>query len=101
MPLEGFETTISVFKREKTFHALDGAATVTGSFYIYIYIIEYSVSLSVLRRHSRTLFLFLTHSEKKLKYIKITLSSIVFIRLRGRLPKESRVEIKLAKSQQL
>jgi hypothetical protein len=31
MPLAGFEPTIPVFKRAKTFHALDGAATVTGS----------------------------------------------------------------------
>jgi hypothetical protein len=30
MPLEGFEPTIPVFKRAKTFHALDRAATVTG-----------------------------------------------------------------------
>jgi hypothetical protein len=31
MPLAGFEPTIPVFKRAKTFHALDRAATVTGS----------------------------------------------------------------------
>jgi hypothetical protein len=30
MPLAGFEPTILVFKLEKTFHALDRAATVTG-----------------------------------------------------------------------
>jgi hypothetical protein len=30
MPLAGFEPTIPVFNREKTFHALDGAATVIG-----------------------------------------------------------------------
>jgi hypothetical protein len=30
MPLTGFEPTIPVFKRAKTFHALDRAATVTG-----------------------------------------------------------------------
>jgi hypothetical protein len=30
MPLAGFEPTIPVFKRAKTFHALDLAATVTG-----------------------------------------------------------------------
>jgi hypothetical protein len=30
MPLAGFEPTIPVFKRAKTFHALDRAATVTG-----------------------------------------------------------------------
>jgi hypothetical protein len=29
MPLEGFEPTIPVFKRAKTFHALDRAAIVT------------------------------------------------------------------------
>jgi hypothetical protein len=32
MPLAGFEPTIPVFKRAKTFHALDRAATVTGSY---------------------------------------------------------------------
>jgi hypothetical protein len=31
MPLAGFESTIPVFKRAKTFHALERAATVTGS----------------------------------------------------------------------
>jgi hypothetical protein len=30
MPLAGFEPTIPVFKRAKTFHALDRAATATG-----------------------------------------------------------------------
>jgi hypothetical protein len=30
MPLAGFEPTIPVFKREKTFHTLDRVATVTG-----------------------------------------------------------------------
>jgi hypothetical protein len=30
MPLAGFEPTIPVFKRAKTFHALHRAATVTG-----------------------------------------------------------------------
>jgi hypothetical protein len=30
MPLAGFEPTIPVFKRAKTLHALDRAATVTG-----------------------------------------------------------------------
>jgi hypothetical protein len=30
MPLVGLEPTIPVFKRAKTFHALDRAATVTG-----------------------------------------------------------------------
>jgi hypothetical protein len=30
MPLAGFEPTIPVFKRAKTFHAFDRAATVTG-----------------------------------------------------------------------
>jgi hypothetical protein len=30
MPLAGFEPTIPVFKRAKTFHALDRAAIVTG-----------------------------------------------------------------------
>jgi hypothetical protein len=31
MPLAGFEPTIPVFKRANTFHALDRAATVTGT----------------------------------------------------------------------
>jgi hypothetical protein len=31
MPLARFEPTIQVFKRAKTFHALDREATVTGS----------------------------------------------------------------------
>jgi hypothetical protein len=35
MPLAGFEPTIPVFKRAKTFHALDCAATVTGKACIY------------------------------------------------------------------
>jgi hypothetical protein len=35
MPLAGFEPTIPVFKREKTFHALDRAATVAGPMKIY------------------------------------------------------------------
>jgi hypothetical protein len=30
MSLAGFETTVPVFKRAKTIHALDRAATVTG-----------------------------------------------------------------------
>jgi hypothetical protein len=32
MPLTGFQPTIQVFKRAKTFHALDRAATVAGAF---------------------------------------------------------------------
>jgi hypothetical protein len=35
MPLAGFEPTIPVFKRTKTFHALDRAATVTGTYQSY------------------------------------------------------------------
>jgi hypothetical protein len=35
MPLAGFEPTIPVFKRAKTFHALDRAATVTGRGFAY------------------------------------------------------------------
>jgi hypothetical protein len=31
MPVVAFEPTIPVFKRAKTFHALDRAATVTGT----------------------------------------------------------------------
>jgi hypothetical protein len=31
----GFDPTIPAFKREKTVHALDGAATVIGDFLIY------------------------------------------------------------------
>jgi hypothetical protein len=34
MPRVGFEPTITVFERAKTFHALDGAATVIGLVYI-------------------------------------------------------------------
>jgi hypothetical protein len=37
MPQVGFEPTIPVFKRAKTLHALDRAATVIGALYIYIY----------------------------------------------------------------
>jgi hypothetical protein len=33
MPLAGFEPTIPVFKRVSTFHALEGAANMTGNFY--------------------------------------------------------------------
>jgi hypothetical protein len=36
MPLAGFEPTIPVFKRAKTFHALDRAANVTSSVWIYL-----------------------------------------------------------------
>jgi hypothetical protein len=32
MPLAAFEPTNPVFKRAKTFHALDRAATVTGTY---------------------------------------------------------------------
>jgi hypothetical protein len=32
MPLAGLEPTIPVFKRAKTFHALDRAATVTDAY---------------------------------------------------------------------
>jgi hypothetical protein len=35
MPLAEFEPTIPVFKRVKTFHALDRVATVTGNLFIY------------------------------------------------------------------
>jgi hypothetical protein len=35
MSLVGFEPTIPVFERAKTFHALDRAATVTGHFLAY------------------------------------------------------------------
>jgi hypothetical protein len=37
MPLAGFEPTIPVFKRAKTFHPLDRAATVTGTTINYYY----------------------------------------------------------------
>jgi hypothetical protein len=40
MPLAEFEPTIPMFKRAKTFHALDRAATVTGNANIYIQKIE-------------------------------------------------------------
>jgi hypothetical protein len=37
MPRVGFEPTISVFERAKTFHAPDGAATgIGGSYWMYI-----------------------------------------------------------------
>jgi hypothetical protein len=36
MPLAGFEPTIPVFMWEKTFHALDRAATVTGPYIDYM-----------------------------------------------------------------
>jgi hypothetical protein len=35
MPLAGFEPPIPVFKRAKTFHALDRAATLTGNYTTY------------------------------------------------------------------
>jgi hypothetical protein len=41
MPLAGFEPTISVFKRAKTFHALDRAATVTSYNNIYEYVLQW------------------------------------------------------------
>jgi hypothetical protein len=41
MPLAGSEPTISVFKRAKTFHALDRAAAVTGLKLLYYYIYYY------------------------------------------------------------
>jgi hypothetical protein len=43
MHLTGFEPTIPAFKRAKTFHALDRAATVTGRFlpYPFQYIVLY------------------------------------------------------------
>jgi hypothetical protein len=37
MPVAGFEPTNPVFKRAKTVHALDRAATVTGSHHIYTF----------------------------------------------------------------
>jgi hypothetical protein len=37
MPLEGFKPTIPVFKRAKTFHALNRVATVAGQIYLYLY----------------------------------------------------------------
>jgi hypothetical protein len=40
MPLAGFKPTIPVFKRAKTFHALDRAATVTGRRTIYTQLIQ-------------------------------------------------------------
>jgi hypothetical protein len=41
MPQAGFEPTIPVFKRAKTFHALDRAATVTGEEKQYNYHIQF------------------------------------------------------------
>jgi hypothetical protein len=40
LPIAGFEPTIPVVKRAKTFHALDRAATVTGTELSYIFIIQ-------------------------------------------------------------
>jgi hypothetical protein len=40
MPIAGFEPKISVFKRAKTFHALDRAATMTG---YYLYLMEFNL----------------------------------------------------------
>jgi hypothetical protein len=37
MHLAGFQPTIPVFKRAKTFHALDRAATVTGPLLTYLH----------------------------------------------------------------
>jgi hypothetical protein len=45
MPLAGFEPTTPVFKRAKTFHALDRAATVTGTWLdnlLYIFRVLYN-----------------------------------------------------------
>jgi hypothetical protein len=39
MPLAGLEPTIPVFKRAKTLHALDGAATVAGPRASYVFTI--------------------------------------------------------------
>jgi hypothetical protein len=36
MPIAGFEPTIPVFKRAKTFHALDRAVTVTAHVVIHV-----------------------------------------------------------------
>jgi hypothetical protein len=43
MPLAGFEPTVPVFNRAKTFHALDRAVTVTGELTCYIDILILSV----------------------------------------------------------
>jgi hypothetical protein len=40
MPLAGFEPTIPVFKRPKTFHTSDRAATVTGLLVVYLPILS-------------------------------------------------------------
>jgi hypothetical protein len=56
MPLAGFEPKIPVFKRAKTLHALDRAATVTGSFPIYYSLIMVPsdlYSLKYLHRRSK------------------------------------------------
>jgi hypothetical protein len=58
MPLAGFEPTVPVFKRAKTFHALDRAATVTGFVQAYRGLKSFSsflenVRLSVPTRHVR------------------------------------------------
>jgi hypothetical protein len=69
MPLAGFEPTIPVFKRAKTFHALDHSATVTGFFQHYplpnpfqfviyqssYHLILYSVSYSAVKQPRKRL----------------------------------------------
>jgi hypothetical protein len=52
MPQVGFEPTITVFERAKTFHSLDSAVTVIGKskyvsyikyFYLFIYLFIYFI----------------------------------------------------------
>jgi hypothetical protein len=50
MPLVGFKPTIPVFKRAKTFHALDHAAAVTSTcltYYILIHFITLIIAIFV------------------------------------------------------
>jgi hypothetical protein len=57
MPQVGFESTIPVFERAKTFHALDLAATVIGSYMIItITIFSRRVSVCIIDNQPNTLF---------------------------------------------
>jgi hypothetical protein len=58
-----------------------------------MYAIKCSAIVSVLSPHSRTLFPSQAHSEKKWKYLKITLITIIVSRLDGGLQKDIRVRL--------
>jgi hypothetical protein len=52
MPWAGFEPTISVFERAKTFHALDRTATVIGQLFFSLRLLENEISDFMKRRNS-------------------------------------------------